>query len=121
MAVGTQEALRRPWVTKSRHDLMDQEGFLDSVSMIAVRQGTDVEIRDFTRVENTGKDYWGPDISVLSLLEARERVSQRALDIRISHQRYIVDRSNAEIRRIEEIRTKLYGESKGGEGQPSPS
>ena len=118
MAVVTQEAPKRSWVMKGMHDGIDQEAFLDRVSAIAVREGTDVEIRDSTRAERTGKDYWGPDISVLSLSEAKGRVSSGALDRRIAHQKYIILRSSWELHRLEEIRAELYGQSQGSEGQP---
>ena len=121
MVESASEAARRPRVDRHAHERMDQEVFLDRISAIAVREGADVEIRDFTRAENAGKGYWGPDISVLSLLEARGRVSPEALDRRILEQRTVIDKANAEINRLEGIRAQLYGESQGSESTASSS
>ena len=112
MAVSN-ETERRPWVHISRHFGFDTERHLDDVSVIAVREQSDVEIRDFTSADSSGKDYWGPDVSVLTLGQAQERVSPDALDRRIEVRRFEIIHAEEEIKRLEKIRTQLYGEQLG--------
>ena len=115
MAGRTPEVQGKPWVIKPSNLFFyggpaAEEAFLDGVAKTALSKGTDVEILDFTRAKNAGKDYWGPDISVLSLSEARERVSPEALERRIRVERLKIAEAEREIRRLEGIQTKLYGD-----------
>jgi hypothetical protein len=100
------EAPRKPYVSKHLFPLgQNPEAFLDYASIVAIREGADIEIRDYTKAEGAGKSYWGPDRSVFTLAQAKERISPEALERRIWAERSKIKDAEKEIQRLEGIRT----------------
>jgi hypothetical protein len=96
---------RKVWATANVPS--DEPIFLDDISVIAVREGVDVVLRD----------AWGSgeEVGTVTLEAAMERLSPEALDRRISEQRTVRDRASAEIRRLVETKTSIYREPRSGD------
>lgn len=110
MAGGTQETSperaprRKTWTFGPRfyNGESAQAAFLDRVSVMAIREGVDVDIIDVS----------GRFVEMISLEGAQQRLSPVELDRRIQDKQDTIGMATKEIQRLTDIRTQLYGESK---------